>query len=232
MLQGSWRADTSGVLLTTIYSATGSCVAQLTDPAHVTWLAGVHRYVPDGAGWQLVGSDGAVLAHLTPGGHPTPGPDTLPSLADTPVLTPTLRDWLSPGRPVRAGLRPVTAQDLVGTWISAQLPATVTVPSRSPSATAAPQAPAVAFIRFTSDATFVSSDGCNGGRGRWAVSDGGGVVMTDSGPNGLVGCMNSDGPPIIDVDLPFYQAVRAGFDGEVLVLLSRTGREIARVRRG
>lgn len=75
------------------------------------------------------------------------------------------------------------------------------------------------------DGTWIGSDGCNGGSGRWAMGDGGELLVT-AGPSTLIGCEGVGVPGL------FAQSALAGFDGAELVLLDQTGAELVKLVRG
>jgi hypothetical protein len=77
---------------------------------------------------------------------------------------------------------------------------------------------------FGGDAQWSGSDGCNGLRGHWRSGSDGALLAVGSGSNDI-GCEN------IPVDQRLVRAARAGFDGDVLVLVDRQGAEVGRFDR-
>ena len=80
------------------------------------------------------------------------------------------------------------------------------------------------FAEFAADRTWAGSDGCNRSSGAWGVDDAGRLLAT----GGITTAMGCDGAQV-----PGWVtwAGRAGFDGEVLVLLDRDGGELGRLVR-
>ncbi len=211
-LAGSWRANDHGLFAGTVFGGDPSCVTGNTIPSPV-WLESAAGFAADGAGLSLLDAHGTVVARLHPGGHPTPGSNLLPSLADPPVVTDQLRAALAPAAPLPSGLRRAMRTELVGSWVSA-LPR----PSSGLSHHTTPG------VRLKADGTYSGTDGCNGSTGRWNASNDGSVIAT-SGMSTLIGCDN------VNVDQWLASAAWAAFDGAVLVLVDAQGAETGRLRR-
>jgi hypothetical protein len=165
-------------------------------------------FTTDAAGAQLRDSSGSVVARLTPGGHPTAGPDISSQLAEPPVLTDDLRARFRAAPPLPAGLKPATPAQLLGRWGSADYP------KRS------------GFVELAPDGSWKGSDGANAAGGRWSA-DSAGQLVSVSGIQTLMGC----GPPdaCVNVSGWFGAAARAGFDGSVLVLVDADGKMTGRL---
>jgi len=207
-LMGEWDADSAGLFAGHVSGGSGKCVpATPTDPTPA-WLAKVVAFTTDAAGAELLDSSGSVVARLKPGGSPTAGPDIASQLAQPPVLTGDLRARFRSAPPLPAGLTPATPSQLVGRWGSADYP------KRS------------GFVELAPDGSWTGSDGANAARGRWSA-DSAGELVSVSGAQTLVGC----GPPdaCVDVSGWFSAAVRAGFDGRVLVLFDADGKVTGRL---
>lgn len=137
------------------------------------------------------------------------GPDIAESEAEPPVVTHQLRREFAPAAPVPAALRPAEPAQLVGRW----------VPADGAGATA-PRPP---FAELLGEGRWRGSDGCNGQGGRW-IGGAGGSLLAVAGPQTLIGCVGAD------VGGRLSTASRAGFDGELLVLLDTAGKEVARLK--
>ena len=137
------------------------------------------------------------------------GPDIAESEAEPPVVTDELRREFAPAAPVPAALRPAQPAQLVGRWFPAD------------GGSAAPRQP---FAELLADGRWSGSDGCNGQGGRW-IAGAGGSLLAVAGPQTLIGCTGAD------VGGWLSNAPRAGFDGELLVLLNPAGKEVARLSR-
>ena len=211
-LMGSWKTS-DHLIVGHIDAGDGTCMAN-GDPTP-PWLTSVAAYQVEADGVTLLGSDGQPVAHLSPGGRPTAGSNLLPALADPPVVTDAMRSALAPSPPLPTSLVPATRADLLGTWV----PLTPKPSSQAGSPDWRPH------ITLLPDGTYTGSDGCNGSGGRWVGGERGSLAVT-SGASTLIGCDN------VDVTGWFTSALRAGFDGNVLVLVGRDGTETGRVRRG
>ncbi len=147
---------------------------------------------------------------LRPGGHPTAGPNLLPSLADPPTVTDQLRASLAPAVPLPAGLVAARPSQLIGYWVSAANPNL-----RGDADLAA-------------DGSWQGTDGANSAGGRWSAAPDGELVVT-AGASTAMGCAPE---ACADVNNWFVQASRAAFDGSTLVLLDAAGKETGRAVRG
>ena len=210
-LDGSWAADHAGLFAGQLWGGDGACVTSVSSQGPTPpWLAKVAAFRLDGTGAELLDASGAVAATLRPGGHPTAGPDMLPSLADPPTVTDQLRARLAPAAALPAGLVAARPSQLVGYWVSAAHPNL-----RGDADLAA-------------DGSWQGTDGANDNGGHWSAAPDGELVVA-AGATTAAGC----GPDqCADVDDWFEQASRAAFDGSTLVLLDATGKETGRAVRG
>lgn len=103
-------------------------------------------------------------------------------------------------------LEPASAAKLHGAWIPVDAPDAIDP-----------------HVEFSESGDWTGSDGCNGSRGRWTI-EGGGELLTTSGPHTLIGCDNVPVPDWVS------SARLAGFDGDELVLLDVSGAELGRLR--
>ena len=159
----------------------------------------------------LVDRAGRTLARLVPGGRPKVDADTAKSEGEPPVVTDELRRLLGPAAPLPAGLRPASAAELAGRWVPAEGPGS--------------RAPTRPYAELKADGSWSGSDGCNGQGGRW-VAGAAGAFLAVAGAQTLIGCEGANMAGWLS------DAARAGFAGEQLVLLDRSGKEIARLRAG
>lgn len=213
-LMGGWRASGTGLFAANLDGGDGGCIGTSRNPTPA-WLRSAAGYRVDGDGIALLGTDGAVVARLSPGGRPTPGPNLMPSLADPPVLDPQLRAALTAtagAGPIPTTLKPATRADLLGTW--------VTVLPRPSSRLTHDVVPG---ITFRDDGSYSATDGCNGTAGGWSAEAG--SIVATSGASTLIGCDN------IDVAQFVATASWAALDDGVLVLLKADGTETGRLRR-
>jgi hypothetical protein len=208
-LIGSWRANAEGLFLGHVYGGSDACVSG-PDSAP-DWLRRVAGHRVDGPDRLLVDRDGRTLARLVPGGRPKVDRYTAKSEGEPPVLTDELRRALAPAAPLPAGLRPASAADLAGRWV--------------PADGSGSRAPTPPFAELKADGTWSGSDGCNGQGGRW-VAGAAGAFLAVAGAQTLIGC---DGANMAGW---LSDASRAGFAGDRLVLVDRSGREVARLRAG
>jgi hypothetical protein len=210
-LDGSWVADHAGLFAGQLAGGDPGCMTSVSSQGPTpAWLAEVVAFRLDGTGAVLLDASGAVAATLRPGGHPTAGPNLLPSLADPPTVTDQLRARLAPAAPLPPGLVAARPSQLVGHWVSAANPNL-----RGDADLAA-------------DGSWQGTDGANGNGGHWSAAPDGELVVA-AGATTAVGC----GPDqCADVDDWFEQASRAAFDGSTLVLLDATGKETGRAVRG
>jgi hypothetical protein len=243
-LFGFWRATAEGLFVANVDGGSNACY---TGPASVpAWLRQAVGQRTVGPDRLLVDRDGRTLARLVPGGRPTVGADTVPSEGEPPVVTDELRRRLAPAVPVPAGLRPATADDLVGRWVPANgTGARVPRPPNDGSGAGVPRPPGggtgagvprppgggsggsglqSAHAELRADGGWSGSDGCNGQGGRWVAGTAGSLLAV-GGPQTLIGCEN------VDVGGWLTGAARAGLTaGGQLVLLDGSGRELGRLR--
>lgn len=205
-VSGHWTATADGLFVAASPESTsGPC----GEPwPIIDWLTAARAIEQTDEGWTLLAADGTPVASLTVDGAPTPHPDALESYAQPPEVTPEVRAWFTEPGPLPAGLAPPTREHLLGRWV----PESGAAESDS-------------HLLVDEDGTYSASDGCNGSGGAWALG-GAGRVLATSGLSTAIGC---DGQP---VGMWFASAVRAGLDGDVLVLLDRDGSELGRLTRG
>lgn len=210
-LDGSWVADHAGLFVGQLAGGDSACMTGVSSQGPTpAWLAKVVAFRLDGTGAVLLDASGALAATLRQGGHPTAGPNLLPSLADLPTVTDQLRARLAPAVPLPPGLVPARPSQLVGYWVSAANPNV-----RGDADLAA-------------DGSWQGTDGANANGGHWSAAPDGELVVA-AGATTAVGC----GPDqCAGVDDWFEQASRAAFDGSTLVLLDDTGKETGRAVRG
>jgi hypothetical protein len=206
MLSGSWRANVRGMFVGEIDGGDMACYGGGHDPAPA-WLDGVVGYRPDGSDELLVDDAGTAVARLTPGAHPTTGPNASAEFASPPVVTPDMRKSFTDPAPLPAGVTPADQSALVGRWVPVQ-PAT----SR-------------AYVSFATANTYSGSDGCNGAGGHYLIGSEG-VVLATSGGSTSVGCENSPLPGWI------IQSGRVGTRDGRLVFVDPAGTLLGEARRG
>ena len=210
-LDGSWAADHAGLFVGQLWGGDGACMTSVSSQGPTpAWLAKVVAFKLDGTGAVLLDASGALVATLRPGGHPTAGPNLLPSLADPPTVTDQLRASLAPAVPLPAGLVAARPSQLIGYWVSAANPNL-----RGDADLAA-------------DGSWQGTDGANSAGGRWSAAPDGELVVA-AGPSTAMGCAPE---ACADVNNWFVQASRAAFDGSTLVLLDAAGKETGRAVRG
>ena len=210
-LDGSWAADHAGLFVGQLDGGDGACMTGVSSQGPTPpWLAEVVAFRIDGTGAVLLDSSGAVVASLRPGGHPTAGPNMLPSLANPPTVTNDLRTRMALAVPLPAGLVAARPSQLIGYWVSA----------------ANPNLRGNADL--AADGSWQGTDGANGNGGRWSVAPDGELVVA-AGASTAVGCAPDQ---CADVDDWFIQASRAAFDGSTLVLLDASGKETGRAVHG
>nr|MDT0663238.1 META domain-containing protein [Micromonospora sp. DSM 115978] len=205
-LTGSWRADTGGLFVAALNSASGCTVSGEPTPI---WLRDASSFRTAGEDRLLLNAQGDVVARLLPGGKPDPAPDSLPEQAEPPVVTEEVRRAFAPAAPLPAGLdAPPAPEALVGRWVPAEGPA---------------GSPEPAYVELKADGSWSGSDGCNAQAGRWVAGAGGSLLAT-SGVSTLVGCAN------VPIAQWLGEAWQAGLDGTVLVLVDAQGKEIGRIK--
>lgn len=201
---GGWSAA-DGVLLVDIYAWHMGC-RNGDDKPVIGWLDETVAYERAADGWALLSASGAVTARLRIDGLPPRHPDASDEARLPPVIDDEAEALLA-SVAVPDGIRPATAEELVGRWF--------------------PREPAPNDPHLVVDAQqrWTSSDGCNGNEGEWAVSSRG-TLLTTTGFSTLVGCEGSHEPG------EFGRARAAGFDGDVLILYGPGGEELAELIRG
>jgi hypothetical protein len=205
--EGTWRATTDGLFLGDTFG--GSCGSGPKAHLNPDWLRRAAGFRADGDARLLLDEEGETVARLLPGARLTPSPNLAPQEAAPPVVDDAARRIMAPASPVPANLRPAVRSDLPGRWVPV-----------------GNQWNAKAFVEFAHDGEMHGSDGCNGNGGlRWLSGRAGAVVAT-TGLTTLMACNNA---PIQSWLAHVY---RAGFDGDVLVLLDQAGKELGRLRRG
>jgi hypothetical protein len=209
MLDGVWTASRSGLFVGYPYGGDGTCFLGARKDPDVPWLTAAKRYRIDGDERLLLDASGNVVARLSPGAHPTVGPNDVPSFAAPPVVNAKLRAMFDPPAPLPASLRPASLDDMLGRWHAL-----------------GPKAGnSKAYVAFRADGTWTGSDGCNGIGGRFAVGPAGELLVTQGGQT-LVGCGNSP------VSSWVGTAGRVGLDGPDLVLVDERGEELGRLGKG
>jgi hypothetical protein len=208
VLGGGWRADPAGLFLGSVNSWSDRCGPR--NP-RTGWLTRVAGFRVAGADRLLLDRDGATVARLVPGSRPAHRDDVADSESEPPVVTAELKERLGPVAALPAGLRPASAAELAGRWV--------------PADGAGAHSPRPPFAALETDGSWTGSDGCNGLGGRW-LAGAGGALLAVSGGQTAIGCDN------VNVGSWLSAASRAGFAGDQLVLLDRSGKEIARLRAG
>ncbi|MEU8419476.1 META domain-containing protein [Micromonospora sp. NPDC048835] len=209
-LGGSWRASSDGTFLADIFSASTAAVEGIPGCAKASqetpeWLRRVTAFQFDGTGLPvLLDARAQPVARLIPGATPTPEPDMADDALEPPVITDEARRALRPAVALPATLVPVDRSRLVGRW----------VPRTGHKA---------AYVQFTADGEWRGSDGCNDESGRWITAASGTLLTTERGTT-LAFCADS-----VSVGGWLGTARRAGFDGQVLVLVNAEGAEAGRL---
>lgn len=209
-LGGSWRASSDGTFLADIFTASTAAVEGIPGCAKASqetpeWLRRVTAYQFDGAGLPvLLDARAQPVARLIPGATPTPEPDKADDLLEPPVITDEARRAMKPAVALPAKLVPVDRTRLAGRW----------APRTGHKA---------AYLQFTADGEWRGSDGCNDESGRW-ITAASGTLLTTARVFTLMYCADS-----VSVGGWLLAARRAGFDGQVLVLLDAEGTETGRL---
>jgi len=204
--EGSWRASARVFVAAAPFLASAGCpLGPWPDGEH--WLTSARAYRAAGDGWELLDAEGEVVARLTVDGAPDPIATGPREYASPPDVTDAVREAFAEPPALPEGLRPATADDLVGRW----------VPTGGRRARGA-------HVEVLPDGTYTGSDGCNAATGAWAA-DVDGRVLATAGIRTTIFC---DG---VDVPSMLASAARAGFDGALLVLVDDQGEEIGRLVR-
>ena len=199
---GQWRASVTGLFVADVSDWSPACTDGRTAPA---WLTAAHEFAFAGDDVRLLDAEGAIVAVLVRGDSPGTSADPTPTGNSMP------RDGEGPSL-VPAALEPATPDRLIGRWTPA---------ADGPDGAEVAVQP---LIEFRLDGSWVGTDGCNGEGGRWAGDDQGEVLAT-VGPSTLVACRGMQ-----PIGSWAQEAVAAGFDGDVLVLLGADGQEISRLK--
>ncbi|HEY9523474.1 MAG TPA: hypothetical protein VIR33_09545 [Thermopolyspora sp.] len=205
MITGSWKAS-SGLFLAAAWGAMGDC-ANGSRPT-IPWLERVSGFVAISGGYNLVDASGHTVAALTIDGAPKPIPTSAEFFTQPPPITEAVEKAFRTPSPLPAGVKPATADALLGTWV--------------PVAYAVKTDP---HVTFTTDGRWEGSDGCNGGGGRFALGERG-MLLTTAGPSTLIGCEGAPVPAWV------AQATSSGFDRDWLLLFDLDGNEVGRLERG
>ncbi len=209
VLMGDWSANAGGLFLGHVSGGSSACVSHESGDPTPAWLARITRFEVGVDGVALLDSSGAVIARLSPGGHPTPRPDIASQLAEPPALTDALRNRLSVvAAPLPAGLVAATPQQLLGRWVP-----------EGASSSAKP------YADFKADSSWLGSDGCNGQGGRWTVAPDGSWLAV-AGAQTAMACTG-----MVNVGGWLTKATRAAFDGSTLVLLDNSDTVVGRLVR-
>ncbi|MGC5285356.1 META domain-containing protein [Micromonospora sp. DT231] len=209
-LGGNWRANSEGVFLADVWSASSAVVegtpgCEKASRETPGWLRSVTAYRFDGTGLPLLlDRRRQPVARLIPGATPTPEPDMDASVLAPPVVTDEARRNLAPAVALPATLVPVDQRQPAGRW--------------------APRSGhRAAYVEFTADGEWHGSDGCNDQSGRWITAAGGTLLATTRAAT-LAFCTDS-----VPIGHWVTTARRAGHDGKVLVLLDAQGKETGRL---
>ncbi|MCU1406173.1 MAG: hypothetical protein JWQ43_2476 [Glaciihabitans sp.] len=173
-LMGSWSVA-GDALLGEVGGGSPTCFAD-DGVLPVPWLDNTREFRNAGDGTiELRDAAGRPTATLDKDGTPASRQDIVDSLAAPPVITDVTRAWLSPAAALPDDV--TAATDLVGRW----LPTETTDDDNVPGVTSDP------YAEFASDGSYIASDGCNGGMGRWALRKDG-VLLSTSGASTLMMC--------------------------------------------
>lgn len=206
-LDGDWAAGADGPFLAGFFAGAGACFPGkgLPTPA---WMTAAVRYRLVAKGPVLLNQRDEVVARLLPGGRPKPQVSGDPA-AQVPVVTDQLRERLRRRvAPLPTGLVPADRGRLLGRWQAAD-------------------GIGDSSIDLDPVGVFRGKDGCNGQYGLWTVTAGGALLTAKNPVSSLKLCTGGRPAP----GAWFEAAARAGFDGEVLVLLDARGAELGRLRR-
>ena len=205
VIWGSWRA-TDSLFLADANSPTFDCPAIDSIPA-VDWLESAISFAETSDGYELLSDDGEVVASLTIDGAPEPIDTAAEFYTQPPEITAEVRAQFAVPAPLGADFAPASVDALQGRWTPTE------------------KAPTDPHVEFNSDETWIGSDGCNGGSGRWTVADSGEFLAT-SGPSTLMWCEGAPVPTWV------AQASAAGFDAAgVLHLFDSAGTTLGTLTR-
>lgn len=201
LIYGQWDANSDGLFLGEASAWGGGCGQERPTPA---WLHAAAAHRPDGEGHVLFDEGGEPIARLVPGEVPTVPPTVSESVAQPPEVSEEARRGLQQAVALPDGLAAADSEALLGRWMPVDAPAD-----------------SDAHAQFNPDDTWSGSDGCNDLGGRWRSGTDGALLATGRGST-QIGCEN------IPVESRLTRAVRAAFDGDVLVLIDRQGAVIGR----
>jgi len=210
-MSGQWRADPRGMFVADAQAAefgSESCWKQARrGDLTPDWLAAVTAFRIVSGRPVLLDARGRVVVRLT--ARP------FSELQDRPPgnldgSRAAFRRANPTPAPLPAGLVPATPASLVGRWLSVR---TDLPERRKPS------------LELGQDHRWHADDGCNDIYGRWIAGPDGLVMATGALTTTPVGCVG-DGTP-----LSFSGVARAGYAGDILVMLATNGIELGRLRR-
>jgi hypothetical protein len=205
---GSWRANVEGLFVGDLDGTPAAC--DIDAPSFVpAWLRQAARFRIEADARLLLDRRGGVVARLLPGWRPTAGAEGAGPDAEPPVVDDKIRAEFRPAAPLPAGLVAAAPGQLVGRWVPADGRGSKSL------------RPALAEL--TAEGEWHGSDGCNGLGGRWAAGAGG-TMLAVTGPSTLIGCDN------VNIGGWLSDVARAGFDGDLLVLVDRSGTELGRLK--
>jgi hypothetical protein len=209
MLSGSWRANSYGMFVGSLDGGDGACFRRGTNSTGLLaprWLTTAVSFTARAGDELLLDADGAVVATLHPGAHPTVGTNDSADYVKTPVVTAELRNgWHRPA-PLPDGVRPVSSSELRHRWVP-------TTNGRSR-----------AYVEFRDGGMYGGSDGCNGQGGRYVLGPDG-IVLATSGPSTLIGCENNPLPAWV------ARSGRLGLRGAHLVFVDPKGKVLGEAAR-
>lgn len=196
LIYGQWDANTDGLFLGEASAWGGGCGQDRPTPA---WLHAAAAHRPDGDGHMLLDEGGEPVARLVPGEVPTVPPTVSESVAQPPEASEEARRTLQQAVALPDGLAAADSEALLGRWMPLDAPGG-----------------SEAHVQFNPDDTWSGSDGCNDLGGRWRSGTDGAFLATGRGSE-QIGCEN------IPVESRLTRTIRAGFDGDVLVLIDHQG---------
>ncbi len=201
LMDGEWNADAHGQFIGVVEGGDSSCFEHHPHADHIPWLAAAVGYRKDGADRVLLNVAGEVVARLSPGAHPTTGPNDAPDLASPPAISPELRMRFREPAPLPESVTAATVDDVLGHW--------------KPIGEFNPKA----SLTFHPDGSWSATDGCNGTGGRFAIGPDG-QLLTTTGPTTQVECGR-----------PVQVGARAAMDRGQLVMYAKDGHALGRYQR-
>jgi hypothetical protein len=206
-----------------------SCGQGDPEPGPITlpaWLQDALRFRAEGTGWSLLNGDGDVTARLSPSTSldlkaaelvPMPGAEEKAKL-----------DRVLP--PLPAGRRPVTADQLVGTWaVAGSSAAPGSEPPQSPEPSLSVPAGQDA-ARSSTEVTFTPNGGRDAVGPRWLVDPLGGVLLGNQGPHLLI-CVSVPAEPGCVNASSWFDGSRVAHEDGRLVVYDASGRAVHRLVR-